>query len=730
MAGRAGCVRHDRHAVFLGSPLEGDCPSRLTGHVETVQLVADPLPPHGAGRRNPWGLAVHGGTAVSPDLHVHGAGAGAIVTSGADATLAVAIANSVRLADGPVASSPPTAARPAVAGTGSSAIAARSSFSGRGFDACTAPSASAMNAWLASPYRSVGIYIGGAARACAQPNLTPTWITTVHAQGWQLIPTYVGLQAPCTGFTNRIDPASAGPQGAQSADDAANLMVALGFTADASNPVYFDMEGYNTGDSACVQAVLAFLDAWTVQLQARGFLSGVYGSASSTITNLAQQWANPSFHRPDAIWFANWNLKATVFDDPYVPNHMWSEHQRIHQYQGAHNETHGGVTINIDSNQVEGPTAPGFGSRFTGVTPARVLDSRFGTGGLSTPWSAGQVRDVAVTGLGGVPAGARAVVLNVTVTNPSAGGWLTVWPAGLPRPTASNLNFVSGETIPNLVVVAAGVGGRVSIFNAAGSADVIADVVGYYSAAGSRYRGLTPARVLDSRIGTGGFSSPWAAGGERDLAVRGVAGVSADASAVVLNVTVTNPTSGGYLTVWPSGVARPTASNLNFKPGQTIPNLVVAVIGVDGKVSIFNGTAGATDVIADVVGYYSASEPGSLFSGVTPARVLDSRFGTGGYSSPWPTSGARDVAVAGLAGVPANATAVVLNVTVTNPTSGGYLTVYPAGVIRPTASSLNFGPRQTIANLVIASTGPGAMISIYNATGSVDVIADIVGYYH
>ena len=162
---------------------------------------------------------------------------------------------------------------------------------------------------------------------------------------------------------------------------------------------------------------------------------------------------------------------------------------------------------------------------------------------------------------------------------------------------------------------------------------------------------------------------------------------------------------------------------------RAIPNLVVAAIGGDGKVSIFNGTAGSTDVIADVVGYYSASEPGALFSAVTPARVLDSRFGTGGYSSPWPADGTRDVAVTGLAGVPANATAVVLNLTVTNPTSGGYLTVYPAGVTRLTASNLNFGPGQTIPNLVVAFTGPGAMISIYNATGSTDVIADVVGYY-
>jgi hypothetical protein len=483
MAGKPGCVRYDRHAVYLGAPAEAVCPSRVTGHVETVQLVAEaPAPSREAGVRSPTGLVVRGGTAVSPDLQVSwpGHAAHAIVTSGTDTATAAGVARTVRPAGRPDLS-PLAAAEPTVAPRLSGATGA-SSFSGPGFDTCAAPSASAMNAWLASPYRAVGIYIGGAARACAQANLTPTWITTVHAQGWQFIPTYVGLQAPCTDYISRIDPAVAASQGAQSADDAANAMAALGFAADGSNPVYFDMDHYDSTDAACVQAVLRFIDAWTVQIRARGYISGVYGSGSSMMTNLVQQWGNPSFHQPDDIWFANWNLKATVFDDPWVPNSMWSNHQRIHQYRGDHNETHGGVTLNIDSDQVEGATAPGFGgSRFSGLTPARVLDSRVGTGGFSTPWSAGGMRDITVTGVGGVPAGATAVVVNITATNPTTGGYLTVWPAGQALPTASNLNFSAGQTIPNLVVATVGAGGKVSIFNAAGSTDVIADVVGSYN---------------------------------------------------------------------------------------------------------------------------------------------------------------------------------------------------------------------------------------------------------
>ena len=182
-----------------------------------------------------------------------------------------------------------------------------------------------------------------------------------------------------------------------------------------------------------------------------------------------------------------------------------------------------------------------------------------------------------------------------------------MYPSGQARPTASSLNFVPGETIANLVVVQVGSGQKVSVFNFAGSTDIVADVVGYFDdgsgAAPVLFTPVVPARVLDSRNGTGGFSTPWAPGQSRDLVVAGAAGVPANASAVVLNVTVTNPTSPGFVTVWPSGVARPTASNVNFVPGETIPNLVVVQVGSTPMVSLFN-FAGSADIVADVVGYY------------------------------------------------------------------------------------------------------------------------------
>jgi len=210
-----------------------------------------------------------------------------------------------------------------------------------------------------------------------------------------------------------------------------------------------------------------------------------------------------------------------------------------------------------------------------------------------------------------------AVVLNVTVTGPTAPSYLTVYPTGSSQPTASNLNFVAGQTVPNRVIVKVGTNGTpgwVSFFNAAGSTQVIADIGGWFSdgsnpaASGSRFVGVTPARILDTRTGTGGFSHPVGPGATIAATVAGVGGVPAMTatvapSAVVLNVTVTDTTGQSYLTVWPDGANQPTASDLNWVPGLTVPNLVVVKVGPNGKIDLYN-PAGSTDVIIDVVGWY------------------------------------------------------------------------------------------------------------------------------
>ncbi len=162
-------------------------------------------------------------------------------------------------------------------------------YQGYSFDACKAPSLAALQAWAASPYRALGIYIGGANRACAQANLTPTWVASTLGLGWSLLPLYVGLQAPCVSQSGlahlSTDATAAAGQGRAAADDAAARATALGLPG--GSPVYFDMEGYRLGDAACTKAVQSFVAAWDGELHARGFAAGLYGSAASTIKDVA-----------------------------------------------------------------------------------------------------------------------------------------------------------------------------------------------------------------------------------------------------------------------------------------------------------------------------------------------------------------------------------------------------------------------------------------------------------
>jgi hypothetical protein len=247
----------------------------------------------------------------------------------------------------------------AVSASGGAAATQRAKagvFTGYGFDACTAPSIGALNAWAASPYRAVGIYLGGANRACRDGNLSAAWVSTTLSMGWSLLPLYVGLQAPCAKASlARIssNATTAASQGTAAAGDA--IVKAQAFGLPPGSPVYFDMEGYPVSSAACTAAVQAFVSAWVEELHAFGYVAGVYGSAASTIRDIAGLGTSI----PDDAWIANWNGVQDVFGDKYVSDGVWTNHQRIHQYKGGHRETYGGVTINIDSNIVDGAVVGG-----------------------------------------------------------------------------------------------------------------------------------------------------------------------------------------------------------------------------------------------------------------------------------------------------------------------------------------------------------------------------------
>jgi Regulator of chromosome condensation (RCC1) repeat len=391
---------------------------------------------------------------------------------------------------------------------------------------------------------------------------------------------------------------------------------------------------------------------------------------------------------------------------------------------------------------------PALGSEFHGLTPARLLDTRNGRPGTTSVSAAvGPHEEVALTvrGVGGVPAaGAGAVVLNITATGATNATFLTVWPSGAPRPNASSLNVIPDRDIANLTAMALPSDGQVRIYNDAGSVHVIVDVMGWF-VEGSGFVGLTPARLADTRPGTstvdGGFAGvgPVGPAASLDVGVLGRGGVPATGvAAVIANVTVTNPTKESFVTVWASGTPQPGASNLNMVPGQTVPNLVLAKPGANGKIAIANAV-GLTDVIVDVVGYVPV---GSQLVPVDPARVLDTR----GSANPWPVgSGTGNVVpIAGLGGIPSNAGSVVMNVTAVpdlkaaaalkangyNPGFLGpsFVTVYPTGVALPTASNLNSVFGLVTPNLVISKLGADGSVSIFVSAAPTDIIVDVLGW--
>src|SRR6266550_1489848 len=387
-----------------------------------------------------------------------------------------------------------------------------------------------------------------------------------------------------------------------------------------------------------------------------------------------------------------------------------------------------GILMVVALMPVVPATATVTTSAYTPVTPLRMMDTR-----SSTKLGPGGTRDLLVAGVSPVPGGATAVVLNVTVTNTTAPSFLTVYPTGATRPLASNLNWTAGKTIPNLVEVPIGSGGKVTFYNAAGSTDVIADLEGYFAAPSGttgEQVALTPARITDTRNGSGkpNSGSHLGAGATLNIQVSGQGGVPAlpGVLGAILNVTVTNTTAPSFLTVWPQGATRPLASNLNWTKGLTIPNRVFVPINqINGKISVYN-SAGSTDVIVDVSGYFTdASASGALFTPQNPTRLADTRV----THTTLHAGTTMTLQVGGVAGVPSDASAVILNVTATNTTAASFLTVYPSTASRPLASDLNWTAGVTIPNLTVATLGSTGAINIYNPSGSVDVVVDLFGYF-
>ena len=246
------------------------------------------------------------------------------------------------------------------------ALATPGDFTGHGFDQCLAPTQSAMDTWWKkSPFSAVGIYISGDSRACrSQPNLSPTWVAAQVARGWRLLPIALGPQASCQprfpryadDFTISPKPADgyavAAAQGIAEADK--NAADATAYGIGAGSTLWYDLEGFNLNDTHCRESALVFVSNWVTQIKARGYVAGFYSSVSSGIKMLddARTQRPGVFALPDRIWIARWDGVANT-STSYIPEDGWRPGGRMKQYLGGHNETWGGVTINIDSNFID-----------------------------------------------------------------------------------------------------------------------------------------------------------------------------------------------------------------------------------------------------------------------------------------------------------------------------------------------------------------------------------------
>jgi hypothetical protein len=391
------------------------------------------------------------------------------------------------------------------------------------------------------------------------------------------------------------------------------------------------------------------------------------------------------------------------------------------------------------------------GSEYTPYVPTRLLDTRKGIGAPAKPVAAKGIVQLKV-GNPPIPEpyGITAVVLNVTVTDASANGFLSVYGdddlggTPTPLPKTSNINFLTGQNIADLVIVPVGTNGIVDFYNGSpkGTVDAIADVEGYFSLTEvNKFVNIAPTRILDTRkgIGTGGAVAQVPANGNLTLTVPGAGNgaipTTGNTSAVAMNLTAVGGTRNGVITAYPAGESLPTVSNLNYGAGQTTANMTMVPLGTNGQIVLHNNSSGPVDLIADADGYFTSSNVAGSNAYVpeyTPNRDFDSR------PNPLPTGAPYSL--------PASvqwASSMVYNATVTDTSGNGFLSLYPYDPNTPNAvpgtSNLNYLKGQTKSNLSIAPIGtvpdtsfdpPFYDVGIYlGGQGSSDVILDAFGFF-
>ncbi len=381
--------------------------------------------------------------------------------------------------------------------------------------------------------------------------------------------------------------------------------------------------------------------------------------------------------------------------------------------------------------------ASATGAWFSQPVTARALDTRNGIGS-SGAFAAEETRTISLAGVLGTEQ-AAAVVLNLTATGANADGYVTAYPGGSALPRTSNVNYVAGSDSANMAIVGLGPGNTIALTNVGAPVHVLADVLGIFSTSGtSGFVAAAPSRVLDTRESAVPNERGFPLGCEEVLQVTDerlqAAGIPLpQATAEVLTLTSVDASADGFVSLLPESTRLapgelPGTSALNVAAGTTRANLAISP-GANGWM-VYNSAQLVADAIADVCGWFVPhdSTPGTAaYVPVAPARVLDTRNAIGS-SGTFATGEVRTVALAG-SGVPASASAVVVNVTATDAIAPGYLTLFPGGASVPDASNVNYPSGRAVPNLAIVKLAGDGSIRAFASSGAPNVLVDVVGYF-
>ena len=426
-----------------------------------------------------------------------------------------------------------------------------------------------------------------------------------------------------------------------------------------------------------------------------------------------------------------------------------------------------------DGPNTTGPLAAVTPTTFHAIAPARVVDTRIGQGASLAPIVGGCVLPVRVASLVDLPSAAEAVSLSVTVVNPVAAGFVTVYPCQTGRPLASSLNYRASQTVANQTIVSLDSADEVCL-SASQTTDVVVDVLGWFGGVtGSQLAALPPARLLDTRGPVGGRPGVVPSTGTVAVDVFGAGGVPAGSTptAVVVNLTSTGAAGEGFLVAYACDAPRPSTSNLNTGAGRDVAAHAVVAVSADGHVCIYSNVS--TNVVVDIAGWYravlpppppvppaptttttkapSTTSPATTATTITsttttvptgrtaptpgtdgrlvptaPVRLLDTRA-AGSSVVAGGTSVAIDPVADGHLGTVTPGT-VVVNVTATDAVAGGFLTVYPCGGDVPLASAVNYAARTDVANLVTVPVGVGGKICVFS-NQTTHIVVDLAAWY-